>query len=249
MKKVILLSFSLLITMGLWAQVYVPAEGEQVQNEIQVKPPQFVGQTVTPTMSTQQSINDYVAANMTYPEQDLKYRIEGTETILFTVNTDGKLSDFKVVNSVSRAIDDEIIRVLNTTNGMWITGMNNDGPVAMQKEISVACKVIDEDSPAVQTDFQAAATHYFKKGSKLLYMKDRPQRALANFDSGIRYLPFDTNLRVMRGYARFALGDKEGAIADWKIVKEKANIDNLKMLADSHKDLDGYAELMAVLEH
>ena len=57
------------------------------------------------------------------------------------------------------------------------------------------------------------------------------------------------DLRVMRGYAKFALGDKEGAIEDWKIVKEKTNIDNLKILADSHKGLDGYAELMAVLDN
>lgn len=241
MKKFILLSFTLLITMGLWAQQYL--------EKVTVKPPTFAGVTVAAIQQEEQSIEGYIAANMQYPAKAVEHHREGTEVILFTVNTDGTLSDFEVVNSVSQAMDDEIIRVLETTSGMWNPGTNNEGPVEMQREVTVACKLIHDGVKKTATDFKAVATNYFKKGSKLLYEKDHARRALAKFNEGIRYLPYDANLLVMRGYTKFALGDKEGAIEDWKIVKEKTDVDNLKSVASMYQDLDGYAELMAELVH
>ncbi|WP_163707980.1 energy transducer TonB [Mangrovibacterium lignilyticum] len=241
MKKFILLSFTLLITMGLWAQVHTNID------EVKVKPPKFAGVQVT-TIQDEQSIADYIAANMQYPEEDLKHNIEGTEVIVFTVGEDGTLSNFEVVNSVSKQMDNEIIRVLKTTTGMWYAGTNNDNTVEMDKEIAIACKIANSEIPNKQTDFKVLATDYFKRGAKLLYVKHHPKRALNKFDEGIRYLPYDANLLVMRGYAKFTLGDRDGAIEDWRIVKEKTDIDNLEELTSTYQDLDGYAELMEVLD-
>jgi len=242
MKKLILLSFTLLFTMGLWAQVYHGSS-----EEVQVKPPTFKGVPVA-AMDNGQSIEDYVATNMQYPKAAIKYRREGTEVVQFTVNTDGTLCDFEVINSVSQELDAEIIRVLETTSGMWQAGTNNEGPVEMQREVAVACKLAYDGFKTTAADFKVVAANYFKKGTKLLYLKDHPKRALTNFNEGIRYLPYDANLLVMRGYARFALGDREGAIADWKIVKSQTGIDNLMSIANEHNDLEGYSELLFALD-
>ncbi len=243
MKKFILLSFMLLISMGLWAQIL---QGQS--EEVTVKPPQFAGQPVAAVIADAQSIQDYVAANMQYPERDIQYRNEGTEVICFTVGIDGTLSNFEVINSVSSEMDAEITRVLQETNGMWIAGTNNEGAVEMQTEVAVACKIAWDGTEKSVTNFKKVATNYFTRGSKLLYLKDHPRRALANFNEGIQYLPYDANLLVMRGYAKFALGDKEGAIEDWKTVKNQTGIDNLKAVASMYQDLDGYAELLAETE-
>lgn len=241
MKKLILLSFTLLISMGLWAQTI-----ESKLEEVTVKPPKFTGVMVVENQG-QQSIEKYIAENVQYPAEDKKYNVEGTEVVQFVVNTDGTLSDFEVVNSVSPEMDDEFIQVLKETSGKWTPGSNNEGPVDMHKQVTVVCKVTDGKFPNIQTDFNAEATDYFKKGAKLLYVKNKPKKALSKFNEGIRYLPFEPNLLVMRGYAKLDLGDKEGAIKDWTVVKDQTGLDYLKLLANIYAyiygDLDAYNEL------
>jgi len=241
MKRIILLSFTLLMTLGLWAQEH------HVSEEVIVKPPKFTGEKVQ-LQSNEMSIQNYITENMQYPAEDLTYKREGTEVIRFTVETDGRLSNYEVVNSVSRAMDDELIRVLSSTSGYWLPGQNNDVDVAMQREVAIACKVLNEGLETTQTNFKVVATNYFRQGSKLLYTKHHPQRAIAKFDRGIRYMPYDANLLVMRGYARFAAGDRDGAIADWKIVKSQTGIDNLLSIANEYNDLEGYSELLSALD-
>ncbi|PTN09899.1 energy transducer TonB [Mangrovibacterium marinum] len=241
MKTSILLILMMVLSLGASAQFHV------LKEEIEVKPPIFMGTAVS-VVDNGASLDDFVAQRMIYPEQDLKLHREGTEVIQFTVNTNGTLSDFEVVNSVSPNMDAELIRVLQLTNGMWRPGSNNDGHTEMRSELAIACKIRLYEGSDRQTDFQKVATKYFQKGSKLLYTKNHPRRALSNFDEGIRYLPYDANLLVMRGYARYALGDLAGAIEDWEIVKEKTDIDNLKEIAGNYHDLEGYAELLAEFE-
>lgn len=238
MKTRIIFFFFMILSLGVSAQYHV------MERDIEVSPPVFTGvqQDIQPAQSI--SIEGYIADNIQYPKQDLKFRQEGTEVIQFTVKTDGSLSDFEVINSVSSEMDDEIIRILRTTDGMWKPGLNNDGPVAMQREVAVALKISEDGNPEHLTDFTEKARSYFMRGSKLLYTKNHPRRALSNLNTGIRFLPYDTNLLVMRGYARYALGDREGAIADWKIVKEKTDIDNLMFVAGIYNELDGYADLI-----
>jgi len=239
MKTSIALIVMLLISFGVKAQTYHVAG-----SEVEVKPPVFLGVQAN-VFDENLSIEDYVATTMIYPAEDIDYFREGTEVIQFTVKADGHLKNFVVKNSVSQKLDDEIIRVLETTEGMWRPGTNNDGPVDMLREVSVACKVIRAEGSS-GSDFVAVAKNYFKKGSKLLYLKEHPRRALNNFNEGIRYLPNEPNLLVMRGYSRFALGDMNGAIEDWTIVKEKTSIDNLISIATKYKDLNGYNELLSL---
>ena len=54
---------------------------------------------------------------------------------------------------------------------MWIAGTNNDGPVAMQKEIAIAFKISADGNNENLTDFKAVAEKYFKKGTRQLYVK------------------------------------------------------------------------------
>lgn len=241
MKTSLLFCFLLLISGTIYAQ-----NPHKTVDEIIVRPPRFTGLTPQAASNTA-TIEEYIAKNVAYSENDLKYAREGTEVINFVVNEDGTLSNFRVFNSVSDNFDRQMIELLKQTNGMWEPGSNNDGPVAMERQVSVACKVSFSERSECQSNFQALAADYFNKGAKLLYLKGRPARALANFNKGIAYCPCDPNLRLLSGYSKFALGDKAGAFEDWKIVKEKTNIDHFENLANAYKDLDGHAELVKLL--
>lgn len=238
MKTVISLIFLLLISSGISAQIL---------NEVEVQPPEFLGVT-NENYSSGLEIEDYIAERMQYPSVDMKFKNEGTEVILFTVGTDGKLSDFEVVNSISREVDDEVIRVLRTTDGMWIAGTNNDGPVAMQKEIAIAFKISADGNNENLTDFKAVAEKYFKKGTRQLYVKEHPRRALRQINQGIVYMPFDDGLMVLRGYCKYTLGDVDGASEDLNLVREISGMDNLMVLAQEYDGADGFVDLIKQID-
>lgn len=242
MKTSILFLLLMVLSLGASAQYHV------MEREIEVKPPTFVGTPVNLVADEAIDLADFIVEKMIYPETAINTHREGTEVIEFTVNTDGTLSNFQVINSVSSDIDSEVIRVLQLTNGMWRPGSNNEGYVDMQGEVAVACKIAFYEGATPSTDFKKVATKYFQKGSKLLYTKEHPRRALNQFNAAINYMPYEPNLLVMRGYAKFALGDLNGAVEDWKIVRDKTGIDNLKAIAGEFNDLEGYAELLAEFE-
>lgn len=240
MKTRILFFALMLLTTGLLAQVY-----QGSADEVTVTPPVFTGEQQV-VLADEASLSNYLIQEFNYPHYDATHFVQGTEVIQFMVHPDGSLSDFEVVNSVSPDIDAELIRVLKTTEGMWRPGMNNEGAVAMYKEVALACKVGDSNNPKYQTDFKALATRHFIRGTKQLWVKDNPAKALRAFDKGINYLPFDSNLLLMRGYCRYMTGDQSGALADWKVVKDKTDIDNFSDLMAQYSDHEEFVEFAEI---
>ena len=210
--------------------------------EVRVSPPEFVGVKGAallvnlPTVQLQ-SLNEYVVSKLQYPEGDVTDFREGKEVIQFTVQPDGTLDNFVVINSVSSAMDDEVIRALKTTDGMWKPGCNNREAVPMDKEIVVAFKLAESSS------LKAQATHYFIKGNKQLLVKRNPQRALRQFDRGIVLLPNEKCLLLARGMGRYEIGDKEGACRDWNRIKALGGFESDALL-DNYCEMSGYAEML-----
>jgi len=64
--------------------------------------------------------------NFDYPEEAIKNHIEGKIFITFLVDTSGKVS--KIIfdgDTLGFGMEEEIIRVLQLTNGMWTPGREN----------------------------------------------------------------------------------------------------------------------------
>jgi TonB family protein len=222
-------------------------EKQVLVDEIKVTPPTFTGiESAVTVLQAEKitSIEDYLMKNIIYPEEAVKQFARGTEVVEFVVTSEGQVTDFNVINSVSTQIDEEIIRVLKTTNGMWMPGYNNDKAVAMGKEVSIAFKINGYRSK--DEDFNAMAQDFGSKGSTLLLMKDKPKKALKAFDKGILLRPNDKCLLLTRGLARYEVGDKEGAIRDWTRLKELGN-DLGDYYVKNFEGLKGYAELNRVL--
>jgi hypothetical protein len=214
--------------------------------EVRVSPPEFVGVKGAalfvnePTVQLQ-SLNEFVIPQLVYPEDDAQSFREGKEVVQFTVQPDGTLSDFVVINSVSSAMDDEVIRVLQTTSGMWKPGCNNREAVAMDKEFAVTFKL------AESSNLQAQATNYFIKGNKQLLLKRNPQRAIRHFDRGIVLLPNEKCLLLARGLSRYEVGDKEGACRDWNRIKALGGFESDALL-DNYCEMSGYADMLKTVK-
>ncbi len=193
----------------------------------------------------EQNIDDFLRKNVNYPEISVERRIQGTEVIQFTVTPKGRLTKFKVLNSLSPEIDKELYRVLRMTSGKWNPGILEGKPVEMRQEVSINF-FIDPIQFII-----ADAKDYLEKGNKLMYSKNKPRKAIYFYDKGIRLLPNDETLLAARGLCKFKLGDKNGANRDWDrlMVLAKRNgtsieIENMAITPDNSKEYD---EMLRVL--
>ena|SRR5579872_3352286 len=83
-----------------------------------------------------QSFYKFLAKNVHYPASAVQNHIQGKVFVTFVVETDGSLTDMKVVKSVSPDIDAEAIRVLKSSP-KWKPGMQNGKPVRIQFAVPI----------------------------------------------------------------------------------------------------------------
>ncbi|MBV5312492.1 MAG: energy transducer TonB [Prolixibacteraceae bacterium] len=210
-------------------------------DEIKVTPPKFAGTPVAVKQHDYQSIESYLVKYIQSKVTSLDLTNEGTVVMQFIVNPSGNLSDFRVINSVSPTIDNEVKKALLTTNGMWLPGLNNDEQVAMEKEISIAFRL--ENSQG----FGKRASWYYKQGGKMLYVRENPEKALKRFDKGIALRPNEKCLLLGRGLAKFEIGDKDGACKDWNRIKSLGGFESDSFL-NNFCEMEGFAELVKILK-
>ncbi|MEI6276819.1 MAG: energy transducer TonB [Prolixibacteraceae bacterium] len=183
-----------------------------------ITPPKFTGFPGAIPIFVEQkfkSIDEYMAMHVKYPDYAVTHYISGTEVIGFSVSPQGEVVNIKVINSLSSAVDDEVISVLKTTSGMWKPGYINDEAIAMDKEISVVFKFQEQSLK----EFKERAKTYYSRACENLLMKQNPKQALKYFDKGMKLLPKDKSLLALRGLTRYELGDKDGALSDWTRIK------------------------------
>ena len=245
--KTIILFFSCMI----FTIIALAQEPEANVKEIKVTAPKFAGVKNAAAIhksEKSQTINEYLAKNFDHPGNS-EYRPEGTEVVQFNVTPSGELTDFVIINSVSPEIDQEMVRVLETTNGMWIPGFNNNVPAEMTKEVALAFCTKSNSSKSVTEIFTEKATNCYFAGTKTLFEKQNPKKALKYYNWGINYLPNDQSLLLARGICRYETGDKEGARQDWERIKTLGGFDIEHWeLTENAKELDSYDELISIFE-
>jgi TonB family protein len=78
---------------------------------------------------------DFVQENFVYPEKALKDTVGGVVLMDFTVNKDGRLTNFKVRKSPNRLFDKELIRLADLT--YWIPAVKNGKPIDYDCRVSL----------------------------------------------------------------------------------------------------------------
>lgn len=252
MKKLLILLFIISISMLGLAQNELPKTDVNI-NEVAVSPPVFMGIDINylaDDMNPDRLMRRYLERNVEFPAEAVRCHKQGTEVIQFDVTASGEITNMKIINSICPEIDNEVMRVLASTSGMWKPGQNNNTPVRMTKEFSMP--FVLQDFPYgryenVNQLFTAIARNHFKVGSKKLFIKQKPKKALKAYNQGIKYRPNDPALLINRGLCRHELGDKEGAIRDWQRAISFGSEVDLLQYAYGAEDFQAYAELLKVL--
>jgi TonB family protein len=78
----------------------------------------------------------FLSKNVSYPDYEKGANIQGTVVVGFIIENDGKVSNIKVLNSVSTNIDNEAVRVIAKA-GNWIPGIQHGRPVRVYYTIPI----------------------------------------------------------------------------------------------------------------
>ena len=92
-----------------------------------------------------QALLDFLRENTKYPEQAKKDSIEGRVVLSFVVETDGSITEPKVVRSVHPLLDEEALRVAKLMP-KWEPGYQNGTPVRVKYNIPVTFKLGEPSS-------------------------------------------------------------------------------------------------------
>ena len=84
-------------------------------------------------------LNTFIAENIKYPTKALENDKSGTVNVMFIVNKQGKVENIQILGKLKGyGLDDEAIRVIRLTSGMWKPAMQRDKPVNMRYRIPIA---------------------------------------------------------------------------------------------------------------
>ena len=90
--------------------------------------PEFVG--------GQKAMMAWLSKNVKYPEEAQKAKISGTVYTSFVVESDGSLSDFKILKGVSKSLDEEALRVVRSMP-KWQPATKDGKPIATRMSVPI----------------------------------------------------------------------------------------------------------------
>lgn len=130
MKKLIMMSLMTLFGLStVSAQKTVVAEKNQKVFDVVEQMPEYPG-----GMS---ALLDFLMQNVKYPEDAEKQKIEGRVIATFIVETDGSVSNVKVVKPVFPSLDAEAIRVLSAMP-KWVPGKQSGKVIRVKYTVPIS---------------------------------------------------------------------------------------------------------------
>ncbi len=93
----------------------------------------------------------YLQDNIRYPEAAKQAGTQGRVTVLFVVETDGSISNVKILRGVSPELDEEAIRVISAMP-KWEPGMQRGQAVAVKYTVPVMFRLPKETKPYAPVD-------------------------------------------------------------------------------------------------
>ena len=160
----------------------------------------------------------FVQTNTHYPDDAREIGIQGRVIVGFIVNADGSLDSVRALMGVWPSMDAEAVRVVKMTEGNWKPGMQMGEPVRVRFVMPIMMKLsADELTPLVNPDMkdnnERKANQAYKNGNYDKALK--LYQSVCNLDTANNFAAQNLGLCLYR------TGDKGGACAQWKKLKDK----------------------------
>jgi len=89
----------------------------------------------------EEAFRDYVIQHLTFPQIAIENSISGKVFIQFVVDQNGNAVDVRVVRSVDPLLDNEALRLIKSTSGMWTPGKQRGKPVKVRYTFPITFKL------------------------------------------------------------------------------------------------------------
>ena len=112
-----------------------------------------------------QELMKFLATNVRYPEAAIKTNTQGRVIVSFVVNTDGSISDERVVRSISPELDAEALHVVGNMPN-WKPGMQNGQLVRVKYTLPINFRLTGNEentTPAKQQGMSVMVSHQDSK--------------------------------------------------------------------------------------
>nr|WP_321405352.1 TonB family protein [uncultured Carboxylicivirga sp.] len=132
MRRLGLMLGLILFTSGLLAQE--ENIKQKFIKETRVEAPLFIGDNMEQDAA---DFNKYLVANLSFIKELDFFGDEGIVVVQFEIDKNGAVVNAKVTNSVSRLLDDAVLKVVNKSTNQWMAGKVNGEVTSMDKTIYV----------------------------------------------------------------------------------------------------------------
>lgn len=96
--------------------------------------------------------NQYLGQNLQYPAQARRMGIEGTVIVVFTVNSDGSISDTEILRGIGGGADEEAIRVVQSSPN-WEAGQQRGRVINTRMRLPIRFKLGSNSKTSVENSF------------------------------------------------------------------------------------------------
>ncbi|MBN1159195.1 MAG: energy transducer TonB [Bacteroidales bacterium] len=87
--------------------------------------PKFMGRDAN-------TFSSWIQRNMMYPQNAVQNRIGGRIQVYFEISSTGEVVNVKILKGLTPELDEEVIRVIQSSNGLWTPGRQRGRPVKVQ---------------------------------------------------------------------------------------------------------------------
>lgn len=101
----------------------------------------YIVEKMAEFMGGSEALEKFIKDKLSYPEEAKKAGAEGTVFVEFIVGNDGSVREIRVVRGVHTALDNEAIRVIRLTDGMWKPAEQRGKPVESRFVVPVKFQI------------------------------------------------------------------------------------------------------------
>jgi len=198
----------LLVFTCIWQEpTYAQNVNDNTNNVLTVvdKMPEFTG--------GQQMMFVFLSENVNYPYEAKKDGVMGKVYVNFIVDTNGVISNTKIIKGVHKALDTEAVRVVNSMPP-WIPGEQGGKKVSVSYNLPITFKLGIEHSLVPDGENEK-----YDRGVQL-FSKGKYKKAIWLFSQSIEKKPDHIDSYYNRGVCYFKTEKKEAACKDWNKAKE-----------------------------
>lgn len=94
---------------------------------------------------------EYISKNLRYPSQARSMGIEGKVFVQFVVDTDGSVTDVKVIKGIGGGCDEEALRVMENSPA-WNPGLQREQAVKVRMVLPITFSLEGGNSPSANAD-------------------------------------------------------------------------------------------------